>query len=253
MAPERSTDLRQLRQQMMRIAVDAGEGHLPSSYSVLEILWTLHAMVMRPGDKFVLSKGHAALALYAVLVATRRAPAAMLDSFCVEWDGPLGHPERAAHLGIESTTGSLGHGCAMSAGIAYGLKIGGQLGTVYCLLGDQELNEGSCYEAMLLAHRFKLDNLVWIIDDNHSADRSTPVESIGHKFLAFGWGAEPCSGHSIESIERALLRPRLNKPHVIIANTVKGFGLEEFEADPQAWHHKCPPPERLHEMLEAVR
>lgn len=244
------TDLRHLRQQIIRVAANAGEGHLGSSFGVLEIIWTLHNLVMKPGDLFFLSKGHASLALYVVLAECGVFPQTDLDFF---GEHPLGgHPELAPRYGINATTGSLGHGCAMSVGVAYALSLRGLPGTVYCLLGDQELNEGSCYEAMLLARRFGLYNLVWIIDDNRSADRSTSVDSIGKKFLAFGWAVETCSGHSVESIERALTRPR-TAPHCVVANTIKGFGVKEFEDDPNQWHHKVPPPERLHEILESVR
>lgn len=246
------TDLRALRQQIIRVATNAGEGHIPSSYSVLEIIWTLHNKVMRLGDLFFLSKGHASLALYVVLAQRGLLWQDWESVFCEE-GGLLGHPELDARSGINCTSGSLGHGCAMSVGAAYALRLGCQPGTVYCLLGDQELNEGSCYEAMLLAARFNLDNLVWVIDDNQSAERSTPVQSIGHKFLAFGWDVDTCSGHSIDSIYTAALRRHASKPRCVIASTVKGFGVEEFERDPQKWHHATPTADRLHAYVEAVR
>ncbi len=138
----------------------------------------------------------------------------------------------------------------MGVGMAYAARLQHQ-GFVYCILGDQELNEGSCYEAMLIASQLKLDNLVWIIDDNQSANRALKVDSIGAKFLACGWHVETASGHHLDSLETVLSVRVIGKPLCVIAHTIKGHGVAAFEADPQQWHHKIP--DNMDAILQTVR
>lgn len=226
---------------MIELAAKSGEGHLPSSFSVLEVIWTLYNHAMSTEDRFILSKGHAALALYVVLNELGKIPNEALEEFCASGDAALlGHPERTPEWGIEATTGSLGHGLPMACGLAYALQLEGSKGRVFCLVGDQECNEGAVHESMLIAAHHKLDNLICIIDWNESGERILRMDSLGVKFLACDWSFDTVSGHSIPSLDRAFAHPSEGKPHAIQAYTQKGFGVPEMERDPRAWHHKAP-------------
>ena len=253
------TDLRALRQQIVRVATEAGEGHAPSSLSVLDIIYTLHKDVMGPADKFVLSKGHAALAMYVVLANIGWIPQGWLDRFC-EGDEEvplLGHPERMPECGVHATTGSLGHGIGMAVGMAYGMRLSGSSGRVFCLVGDGECEEGSVWEAAHLAARHKLNNLVLLVDANGTSPNQ--IDGVRHhtslceKFRAFGWNVGRINGHDHPSIIRAVQPRAGDMPFAVIADTVKGFGCEAMEREPQVWHHKSPDFATLHTMLESVR
>lgn len=250
------TDLRPLRQQMMRIASAAGEGHLPSSYSVLDMIWVLHQDVMQADDKFILSKGHAALALYAVL-----AERGMMQWNTIKghfgYSHLPGHPERNPAAGIEATTGSLGHGFPMAVGLAYAKRLSGYCGRVFCIAGDSEMEEGSCWEAAHLAARHRLSNLTLLVDANgNSPNRIDGIRlhtSLCEKFNAFGWFVSRINGHDHNAIRRVCAATGGDRPFVIVCDTVKGYGVPEFECCPAEWHHKVPTAEQLPELLESVR
>jgi transketolase len=227
--------LRAIRKRMIEVACKAQDGHLPSSLSVLEILYTLYDSVLGDEDQCILSKGHASLAFYAVQEHFGRLPTNYLDNFCLP-GGPSGHPERG--IGSIATTGSLGHGAAMSPGLAYALKLSGSSAKVFCLLGDQEMNEGVCFESALIASTHKLDNLVWVVDDNDSSNRSLPMGSIAQKMQAFGWQADWVSGHSIPALKESFKKHYPNQPYCIVAKTIKGRGVQLMEDEPNEWHHK---------------
>lgn len=243
--------LRGLRRRIIQVAAAAGEGHVPSSLSVLEIIWTLYDQVMGPDDKFVLSKGHASLALYAVLEAK-----GIIQPYWAQQFGYvspfMGHPERAPELGIEATTGSLGHGLPIAAGMALAKKIKGEAGRVFCVVGDGEANEGSVWESALLAAHLGLTNLVVFIDANNSSplliDGQKFKTDLCSKFVAFGWRTCRINGHDRREIERMAQFTGSDAPVAIIADTIKGRGCKPMEDDPQAWHHRAPP----QEMAEAI-
>jgi len=251
------TGLNHLRRRIVEVAANAGEGHIPSALSILDIVHVLHWKAMafnergdeRPlGDHFILSKGHGSLALYAVL---EELSVLNLDDYC-QPGGLLGHPERNVAAGIEATTGSLGHGFPMAVGLAYGLRLQKSDARVFCLVGDQELNEGSCWEAIMLAARFALSNLVLIVDDNGSATRSTPMIDLTNKFAAFDWAVFRCDGHDHRAIAQALDPVPYLSPLVVVAKTVKGKGIARMEQDPNAWHHRTPNPVELQNILEEL-
>lgn len=237
------TDLTHLRRRILEIAVKSDEGHIPSSYSVLEIIWALHNQIMSPDDRFLLSKGHAALALYVVLEELGRIPAKAMENFCQPGSVLLGHPERMEEWGVEATTGSLGHGLPMACGLAYAMKLQGE-GRVFCLIGDSEAEEGSIWEAAHIATRHKLSNLVLLIDANKTSpnqiDGPPWQASLGEKFAAFGWFVSRVNGHNVSSIKRACAARGGDKPFVVICDTVKGCGVKAMAQDPQAWHHRVP-------------
>lgn len=195
-------------------------GHIPSALSILDIIWCLYDKVMTQDDQFILSKGHGVMALYAVLEAK-----GLLD-----WSHKLmGHPKRGG--AILASTGSLGHGLPMAVGLALAKKIKGEAGRVFCLIGDGECNEGTTWESAMLAAHHKLDNLMVIIDQNHSSDRALNPGDLRKKFEAFDWNYLSIVGHDF--VWRNF---ETKSPACIVATTTKGNGVP-FMQDP-SWHNK---------------
>jgi transketolase len=203
------------------------EKHDPSAYStvgVLSVLYNsiLHYDVTDPKsedrDRFIMSKGHGPLALYAILAQKGFFPASELRNF-LEWDGILGgHPDRNRVPGVEASTGSLGHGFPMAIGVALGLKAKGNERRVYVLIGDGEANEGSVWEAALLAGNLGLSNLTAILVDNRSSTRD--LGNIAAKFEAFGWETKTVNGRDEAAIEDALLSPAADRPSLLVAEVL---------------------------------
>jgi transketolase len=256
-----ATPLRRLRETIVRAAANAREGHIASAFSILDILWVLYDRVLRfnpadprgeERDRFVLSKGHASLALYAVLADKGFFPPETLLGFGGV-DSPLGgHPDCRKVPGVEASTGSLGHGLPMAVGIALALRLKRSDRRVFALVGDGECNEGAIWEAALLASHHRLANLTCIVDYNHSTDRALLLGDVAAKFAAFGWSAEKINGHDHAEIERALTRPAGGLPAVVVAETIKGFGCKPMEGDP-SWHHRAPTPAELPGILAELR
>jgi len=239
------------------MAANAGEGHIPSALSILDILWVLYDRILKVDvsnpksntrDRFILSKGHASLGLYAVLAQKGFFPSSELDNFA-KFNSLLGgHPDRNKVPGVESSTGSLGHGFPVSVGMALGLKIKKALSKVFVLIGDGEANEGSIWESALLAAHHHLSNLCCIVDYNHSTDRALRVGDLALKFRAFGWESLVINGHNHEEIYSALSSKHDSAPLAVIAETIKGFGCKIMENNPE-WHHKSPRKEDLPYIL----
>lgn len=252
--------MQHLREMILRTAANAGEGHIPSAFSVLDILWVLYDKVLRidpkfpkkpERDYFILSKGQASLGLYAVLATKGFFPLAELEGF-VKYDGILGgHPDRNKIPGVEASTGSLGHGFPMGVGIALGLRIKKIQSRVVALIGDGEMNEGSVWEAALVAGHHKMSNLYCIVDYNHSTDRALKVGDVVAKFRAFDWESFSINGHDQEEILKAFNYKSPSRPTAIIAETIKGFGCTLMENNPE-WHHKAPRQEELPALLKAL-
>jgi len=252
--------LNRLRGIIIQAASLSHEGHIPSAFSVLNILSVLYQRVLKidpnhpdvfDRDRFVLSKGHASLALYAVLADRGFFPLEILFQFA-SYNSPLGgHPHAQKIPGIEASTGSLGHGFPMAVGMALGLKIHKSANRVYCLVGDGECNEGSIWESALLAAHHQLSNLCCVVDYNHSTDRALSMGDISEKFKAFGWDSLTIDGHNEEEIYDALTLRHENKPLAIVAETIKGYGCKSMENEP-AWHHKSPTEQELVELLQEL-
>jgi transketolase len=233
-----NSELKQIRRKIIETAYNSGEGHIASSLSIVEILYTLYKDILTTDDYFILSKGHAALGWYAVLNHFDYISDVELKTFCKKNSCLPGHPVRDKLSCISASTGSLGHGLPMGVGIALGLKASGRKGKVFVLVGDGECNEGSIFEAANLAAYHNLDNLCCIIDCNGSADRALTTHLPG-VFSAFGWACNEISGHSLYDIRYAIkqevILPKI--PHCVIAVTVKGCGISFMENNPE-WHHK---------------
>jgi transketolase len=206
------------------------EKHDESSTSTLDALWVLYDRVLRVDsaapdaderDRFVLSKGHGPISLYAILVAKGFFPPAWLDTF-LEHGGRLGsHPDRQLVPGIEASTGSLGHGLPMAVGVAQALRAKGLLEQrVVVLVGDAELNEGSNWEAILLAPNLGLGNLTLLAIDNHSSSLAMgPWED---RLGSFGWDVHVVGGHDRGALETALRVRHDRQPVAVVADIPEG-------------------------------
>lgn len=198
--------------------------HHESAHSTLDVVWVLYDRILRYDpknprsqgrDRFVLSKGHGPEALYAVLADKGFFPISELKTF-MQWDSMLGsHPDRNKVLGVEASTGSLGHGLPMGVGMALGLRIKKSDRRVIVLIGDGECNEGSIWEAILLAGNRRLSNLTCVVINNHTS--SLDLGDLAAKFAAFGWAATTINGHSHQQIYEALSHTDNARPTVVIA------------------------------------
>lgn len=237
---------RNVRIDLLRALHHAKSGHTGGSLSSVEILVALYFSVLRHDparprwedrDRFILSKGHGVPALYSVLANAGYFPREYLLTLRKPGSRLQGHPEYDLDIGIEATTGSLGHGLSASNGIALAGKMDGRNIRIYTLLSDGELQEGSTWEAITTSAYRKLDNLCAIVDRNRfqndgAMDQIKDIEPVADKWLAFGWEVEVLhDGHDFRSLLEAFDRARgtKGKPFVIIANTIKGKGVSIFE------------------------
>mgnify|MGYP001179687687 CR=1 FL=1 len=203
------------------------EKHDPSAHSTMSVLWVLYDRILRYDaanpqwegrDRFIMSKGHGPLALYAVLAHKGFFPEQELTKF-LQWDGILGgHPDRKRVPGVEVSTGSLGHGLPMALGVALGLQAKGSDRRVYALIGDGESNEGSIWEAVLLAGDLGLANLTTILINNHSSTRD--LGNVAAKFRSFGWHTATVNGRDEAAIEAALRSPAVDRPSLLVAEVL---------------------------------
>lgn len=244
----------QIRRDIISMSTRVGSGHTGGALSAAEIVAALYKDVMKHDpknpkwedrDRFILSKGHACLVLYSILSQEGYFDRGLLKDFCRKLDTMLGsHPEMKLP-GVEANTGSLGHGIAVGMGMALAARIDKKDYKVFVVTGDGELQEGSNWEAAMSAAHYNLDNLVVIIDRNR-LQLSGPVDEISDlgdleaKFWSFGWAVRNIDGHSVEEVLTALNEApfETGKPTAIIANTVKGKGLDLAE-DKVEWHYKA--------------
>ena len=254
---------RDLRRTIVDLVTRGRGGHIPSAFSIVDIIDTLFARVLRvdpaqpdwPGrDYFVLSKGHGCAALYAVLHKYGFLSGETLDGF-LAYGGILGgHPDRTKVPGAEASTGSLGHGLPFAVGVALGLKIRGEPNRVIVLAGDGECHEGTVWESALVAQNLKLGHLCCIIDFNGSAAQILPHPDLPGQWRAFGWEVAEVDGHDPEAIRAAVTQIKnegRDKPLAVIAHTVKGRGVSFMETH-GPWHHKVPNAEEYAQIMEAL-
>jgi transketolase len=226
-------------------------GHLGGAFSAVEVLTALYFSVLnvdprRPDDpdrdRFLLSKGHAAVGLYATLAERGFLPVEELAGYGCPGSRLMGHPVRAVP-GVELPTGSLGHGLALACGFALAARLAGRDSRSFVLMGDGELQEGSVWEAAIAAASLRLDRLVAVVDRNGlqltgPAERIAPMESLADRWRGFGWSVRDVDGHDVaglvEHLHAAPWEP--GKPSVLIARTVKGYGLP-FLAGRTASHY----------------
>ncbi|MGA8849140.1 MAG: transketolase [Dehalococcoidia bacterium] len=255
---------KQIRRAILNMIYRTKSPHIGSSLSMVEILVALYFRILSidpkksndPNrDRFVLSKGHGCPALYATLAQRGFFSKDVLDRFAVDNGSLEQHPTRDISLGIEISSGSLGHGLSLGAGMAIAAKYDRYSYRVFVFLGDGELDEGSNWETIMFAAHHELDNLVAIVDYNklQILGRTSEVlnlEPLADKWRSFGWAVREIDGHDfkqiIETLEKTPFLSR--KPSVVIAHTVKGRGIS-FMEDKLCWHDKYPDEEEYKKAL----
>jgi transketolase len=262
---EFDTICRRIRRQTIEMIATVGKGHPGSSLSCIEILVSLYYSVMRwdpsaigaeDRDRFVLSKGHAAPALYAVLLDRGVLPANEVTRLRLLGSPLQGHPDPRFTPGIEFATGSLGQGLSASVGMALGLKRRGSGARVFALVGDGECQEGQIWEAANFAAAQHLDNLVVVVDENrfqHDAPTASlvGVTDLAPRWSAFGWSTVTVDGHDVQELVSSMQASTGGRPRAVVARTVKGRGVPFMEANVR-WH-SIDDPLRLPEALAIVR
>tara|TARA_Y100000768_G_scaffold251559_1_gene191104 strand:+ start:51 stop:806 length:756 start_codon:yes stop_codon:yes gene_type:complete len=237
--------LNKIRYLILESCFNIKEGHVGSAFSVLEILYVVFKNYFKK-HYFILSKGHAAIGVYAVMNHFKILSNKDFKSFC-KFNSKLGgHPDSIKLPELNFSTGSLGHGLPVSSGLAFGLKIKKEKNKIICLIGDQELMEGTTWESLHIISNYKLTNILLIIDRNNSDFRSIKFLDIKKRLAVFCDKISEVNGHDIRSltisIDKALKNK--NKFEIIIAKTIKGKGIKAIENNP-AWHHKAPSQEEL--------
>ena len=238
-----------LRLKIVDIIKNSGEGHIPSSFSIVDIIEYLYKKILKiyknPNhqnrDYFILSKGHGCAALYTVLNKFGFLTDIQLNSYSKYGSILGGHPDSTQIPHVEASTGSLGHGFPMACGVALGLKIKKKKNKVITLLGDGECQEGTIWESANIASNRNLTNLTTIVDWNKSAQQLMPLENLKEKWKSFGWQVYVIDGHSLKGFNfmKKIIKKKNNKPVVFLASTVKGKGVSFMEGNGQ-WHHKIP-------------
>ncbi len=259
---------RQIRLRDLQAVFEAGAGHIGGEMSAIDILTALYFRVLRiwpdqpkhpDRDRFVLSKGHVALALYVTLAKRGFIPEEEISTFLKPHSRLNGHPNCNKVPGVETNTGPLGHGLPVAVGMAKAAKLTGARYHTYVMTGDGEMQEGSNWEAIASAAQFSLDNLTLIIDHNRfqqgaSLKDTNNLAPFPAKLSAFGWDVTEINGNVMDEIVPALEK-RGERPHCIVAHTNKGHGIS-FMQDTVDWHHKVPNAEQykiaVAELSEAL-
>lgn len=243
---------RQIRRRDLQAVFEAGAGHIGGEMSAIDILTALYFRVLRvwpdqprhpDRDRFVLSKGHTACALYVTLARRGFLPEDEIATFLQPHSRLNGHPNCNKVPGVETNTGPLGHGLPVAVGMAKAARMTGAGWHTYVLTGDGEMQEGSNWEAISAAAQFGLSNLTLVIDHNRFQQGAALTETndlapFPPKLAAFGWDVTEIDGHDMARIVTALER-RGTRPHCIVAHTNKGQGIS-FMQDRVEWHHKVP-------------
>jgi len=253
-----------MRQRLLKMIVDAGQGHPGGDLSASDIVACLYFDILRidsanpsasERDRFILSKGHCTGALYTALAGAGFFPEAELDTYLKPESRLNGHPNRVYLPGVETNTGPLGHGFPVGVGVAVAGQIDSAGYRVFVLTGDGELQEGSMWEAAMFAGHRKLGNLTVIVDRNRlqqgaRTEETNALEPLADKWRAFGWDVVEVDGHDVIALLKAFddaAQPR-DKPRVLIANTFKGNGVS-YMRDQAGWHHGVPNADQLAQAI----
>ena len=253
-----------MRQRLLKMIVDAGQGHPGGDLSASDIVACLYFDILRidptnpdapDRDRFVLSKGHCTGALYTALAGAGFFPEAELDTYLKPESRLNGHPNRVYLPGVETNTGPLGHGFPVGVGVAVAGQIDGAGYRVFVLTGDGELQEGSMWEAAMFAGHRKLGNLTVIVDRNRlqqgaRTEETNALEPLADKWRAFGWDVVDVDGHDVAALLAALddAGKERGQPRVLIAHTFKGSGVS-YMRDQAGWHHGVPNADQLAQAI----
>jgi len=247
------------RRRILEVSQQVPALHIGGAFSAAEILDCCYFGLIRfddagnSPDTFLLSKGHGCMILYVVLEELGFLTHRDLDNFCTS-QGQLGiHPDYGVP-GIHASTGALGHGLSMAVGMAYAENIQGGDGVVYCCLSDGELQEGSTWEATLMASSLGVTNLVAFVDNNdfQSLGRTSETHPsfypVKEKYEAFGWDTVELSGHDSQAIYDAVTSRKGDRPMMVVCKTIKGKGVSYMEDQP-IWHYRSPNPDEYAQAL----
>jgi transketolase len=240
-------------------------GHIGGDFSVVDILVTLYWAVLsidpaQPHaphrDRFILSKGHCAGALYATLAHCGFFPMPVLESFAQPLSALNGHPNRTKVPGVETNTGPLGHGFPVAVGCALAAKLQGSSSRTFVVLGDGELQEGSNWEAAMTASHYQLSSLTAVVDRNRlqqgaPTEETKQLEPLADKWISFGWDVREVDGHDHAALLEAFRSDRGDRPVCVIAHTTKGKGVSFMEGRVE-WHHKVPSQEQVETAREEL-
>lgn len=254
---------KQIRKNCLRLSNYCKDGNLQSAFSCIDVIWVLYNDIMNwsldiaklsERDYFIVSKGQATLALYAVLVEKgifdmkdMENMGEFFSRYCIQAD-----PTKFNEGIIENAAGSLGHGFPFAVGLAMAAKIKKEPSNIYVLVGDGEFCEGSMWESCIIAATKKLDNLCLIIDDNHSANTMVDMKNLGERLRAFGFEVRNCDGHNLSEIKDTLQKEKPNgKPLAVILDTIRGYGSKNM-IEQDIWFHKAPNREELSMLIKEV-
>ena len=253
---------RDYRRRILDISQQVGALHIAPAFSCTEITDLLYNDLMRRGtdgvyrDVFLMSKGHGCMIQYVILEQQGVLSRTDLDAYCKP-NGRLGaHPDYETP-GIAASTGSLGHGLGMATGQAYAEKLKGTDVSIYCVLSDGEFQEGSTWEAMMMAANLKLDNLIAFMDFNdfggleRMSDGHKAFYPLVPKAIAFGWEAVEVEGHDEAAMQEAVLSRRGGRPMLVVCRTVKGKGISYMENVP-IWHYRSPNKDEYQQGLKEL-
>ena len=259
---------RKIRCHVVRMTHGARSSHVGSSLSIADLLAVLYAEILRvhpaepnwpDRDRFILSKGHAAACVYAVLAEKGFVPIELLDTYYRNASALAGHITCSGISGVEVSTGSLGHGLGLGCGMALAGRCDRRTYRVFVLLSDGECDEGSTWEAVLFAPHQQLDNLVAIVDYNKLQSLATikdtlALEPFADKWRAFGWSVREINGHDLAEIRSAFetVPWQAGRPSCVIAHTVKGKGVS-FMENAILWHYRPPDDDELQRALEELK
>lgn len=258
---------RELKIDALKMIYRRGQGHPGGTFSAAEIITALYFHHLRPKpddprwearDRFILSKGHASAILYAALARLRYFPVSEIERWgeigcCLQ-----GHPDMNKTPGVDMSTGCLGHGISIAAGLCLISRLKKSDSRTYVLLGDGECQSGIIWEGVMLAAKYHLANLITIVDYNQvqldgKLDEILPMEPIKDKWASFGWNVIEIDGHDISEVLNALYKASntTDKPTVIIANTIKGKGVSFMEGKAE-WHGKVPLDDEMKLAIEEL-
>tara|TARA_Y100001970_G_C14081050_1_gene774703 strand:- start:284 stop:1051 length:768 start_codon:yes stop_codon:yes gene_type:complete len=247
--------IKNIRINILKKTFDAQTSHIGSCFSIVEILYVMYFLKLKKNDTFVLSKGHAALALYSTLFEKKILSKKIFNSYGKNNSNLMSHVSHKVK-GVEFSTGSLGHGLPYAVGKALGEKINGSQNKVYVVISDGELNEGTTWESLLFSSFHELDNLYIIVDYNkiQSLDfvkNVLKIEPLNKKIESFNCNVKTIDGHNTKNIFQSLKLQKNKKPNFIIANTIKGKGVD-FMENTITWHYKAPNKIQLEKALNQL-
>lgn len=251
---ETQTLANKIRRHVLGMTSSGGSSHIGSALSIVDILAVLYKEILHVDpcnpkmidrDRFILSKGHAGAAVYAILAEMGFFPVEKLTTHYKNGSDLSGHVSHKGIPGVELSTGSLGHGLSVGAGMAFGAKLDTQKHRIFILMSDGECDEGSNWEAILFASHHKLSNLIAIVDYNKlqslaSIKETLALEPFVDKWRSFGWAVREVDGHDHQDLLDSLscLPEKDGKPTVVIAHTTKGKGIS-FMENKVLWHYRC--------------